>query len=449
MTISKENRSYLRSIFYLAIPIIIQELFNASINMLDTFMIGSLGISEVTAVGLANEIFFLLIVLIYGINGGSAIFIGQFWGKGDLKSIHKTMGISLSLSMIAATTFALAALLIPEILISIYSDGDQRVIELGASYLRIAGISYFLFAISSCINCSHRNTGQTRLPMISTMVALSLSAGLNFVFIFIFDMSVEGAALATVIARIVEVSLQIALMVKLKSPILTSAKNYLAGNLKFFIEYIKVSFPVIINEVIWALGTTLYLVIYKYTGTEGQGAFILANNFQRLFLVTGLGIGTACAIQLSNLLGANEINRAISYSRKSLKLCALVSCIMSMILLAMIPLVIDFFNANEDVKVLVFRTCLVMSIFLVFKTLTFTLIIGILRSGGDTKACLYIDLSTVWFVGVPLTFIATYIFRLPIYWCVFFTGLEEVVKFTFLLKRALTNMWAKNLVKDM
>lgn len=448
MTISRENKTYLRTMLYLAVPIIIQELASTFVNLLDSFMVGQLGLHAVTAVGLANEVFFLFTLLTFGVVSGSSIFIGQFWGRKDIENIHKTMGITLCAALMSAVIFAIPACFMPETIMKIYSDGNPLVIETGVKYLRIVWVSYFLVAIIVTINSAHKSTGQTRLPMFSTCISLIFSASLNYVFIFILGMGVEGAAISTVIARSIELILQFILIIKFKSPILGSIKNYLTANFKFVFDYFKISLPVILNELMWALGTSSYNMLYKFTGTEGQGAYQIANNLQRIFLVMGMAIGASCGIILANLLGANETEKAISYSRKSLKLAVSVSIVMGIFLLIVSAPIISLFKVDDDVKQNAFRICIVISIFMALKTINYITIIGVLRSGGDTKFCLLIDTCGVWLAGIPLTFFATYYLRLPIYWCVVFTYSEEIFKLFFTLKRTLGNKWAKSVITN-
>ncbi len=441
--------SFVARLILLAVPIILQELINSTVNLLDTFMIGKLGIHEVTAVGLANQIFFLFILLTFGINSGSSIFMGQFWGKNDTKSIRKVMGICFISTFLGACLFAIPAFFVPEKIMSIYSDNDTRVIELGAQYLRIVCFSYFLTAFSATLNISLKSIGQTKIPMFTTMIALSCNFILNYIFIFILKMGVEGAAYATLIARFIELCVQLVLVNLLKLPVIGQIRQYFSADAAFIKKHFMLTYPVILNEFIWALGTSAYNIAYKFTGTEGQGAVQISGTIQNLFGVIGFSVGSAAGIILANTLGANEKEKAIRYSRKSLFLAVALSILMGLVLLLVAPGIISLFNVSDQVKEYAAKIMYVIAAGMVIKTFNFTSIVGILRSGGDTMFCLILDGLTVWLVGVPLAFIGGYFLRLPIYWVVLFVYGEEIVKLFASAYRVFSNIWVKNVVEDM
>lgn len=440
-----QDKTFFKILSYLAIPIILQELLNSSVNMMDTFMVGRLGVSEVAAVGLANQIFFLFTLLVFGVTSGASIFMGQYWGKNDTKSIHKVMGISFVLSLFAASIFCFSAIFIPDVLMSIYSK-DKSVIVLGAKYLRVVGVSYFLSAIIVSINTSLRVTGLTKFPMITTFISLISNIVFNYIFIFKLEMGVVGAALGTTVARSIEIIIQIILINVFKTPVVTRIKNYFTADKAFIKEFLVITTPVILNEFIWALGTSIYNIAYKYSGTEAQAAVQISSTVQNLFMVVGMGIGAACGIMLSNALGAGDTKKAIRYSRKCLILAVVLSIIMGAGLIVASPLIVSIFDVKEIVKVYANKILFVISVGMVLKTFNYTSIVGILRSGGDTKFCLYLDFSSVWFIGVPFAFLGSAILSLPIYITVALVYLEEVCKFIVSFKRVLSNKWAKSII---
>lgn len=445
MEFIKDNKVFIRNLIFLAVPIILQELLNSSVNMMDTFMIGRLGENEVTAVGLANQIFFLFNLLIFGISSGSSIFMGQYWGKKDVTSIHKVMGICFTLGTIAAAFFCFSALLIPDILMKLYSK-DSIVIELGIEYLRVVAISYFFTAIIVSINASLRVIGKTSLPMCTTFISLITNVILNYIFIFVMNLGVVGAALGTISARTIELLMQILLINFLKVPIITNIKNYFSADKLFIFDCMKITTPVILNEFIWALGTTTYNIAYKFSKTEAQAAVQISSSVQNLFIVVGMGVGAACGIMLSNTLGSGDIKKAISYSRKCLVMSVILSIFMGICLILSSPLIISIFNVNNTVKDYTSKILIVISIGMVFKTFNYTSIVGILRSGGDTTFCLILDFASVWFVGVPFAFLGSMILHLPIYFTVALVYTEEICKFFVSSKRVFSNKWAKSVI---
>lgn len=441
-----EDKVFFRNLCYLAVPIVLQELLNSSVNMMDTFMIGQLGDAEVASVGLANQIFFLFNLMIFGINSGASIFMGQYWGKRDVKNIHRVMGICFVLSSLASAFFCFGALFAPKVLMNIYSQ-DLEVINLGVEYLRVIGISYFMTAIVVCFNVSLRVINQTKFPMFTTFISLISNVIFNYIFIFVMNLGVAGAALGTLCARSIEITIQIILIRKFRLPIGTKIKNYFTANKEFIINFMKITAPVILNEFIWAVGTSIYNIAYKYSGTQAQAAVQISSTVQNLFIVVGMGVGAACGIMLSNSLGAGDIKKAIIYSRKCLVISVILSTFMGIGLIVSSPLIVSMFDVQQVVKDYARYILIVISVGMIFKTFNYTSIVGILRSGGDTKFCLFLDFSSVWFIGVPMAFLGSAFLHLPIYWTVALVFLEEIFKFFISGYRVLTNKWAKSVIE--
>lgn len=442
-----KDKVFIKRLAMLALPIMLNDIINASVNLLDTFMIGRLGEANVAAVGLANQIFFLFIVLCFGINSGSAIFMGQFYGKGDTRGIHKCMGITFILAVLLSLIFECAAVFIPEKLMSIYSQ-DPEVIALGAKYLRIVAYSYLLSGLTISVNAALKATGEVVQPMTTTFISLVCNFIFNLIFIYAMKMGIRGAAAATLTARTIELAVSILWSTAKKRPVITAPQNYFKYIEKGFVTmFFPVVTPVILNEMMWALGTTIYNVAYKYSGTVAQAAVQISSTVQNEFMVAGTAIGSACGIMIANALGANDRKRAIDYSRKSMVMCIIFSGIAGVCLALAAPYIIGIFDVTPLARKFAYYMLLIISVGLIIKTLNFVTIVGILRNGGDTKFCLIADAATVWLVGVPMAFLGSKYLHLPIYVTFAMVYLEEVIKLILTVPRVLNNKWINNLVQ--
>ena len=439
------DKAFYKRLIFLALPIIGQDMLNSLVNILDTFMIGSMGAVSITAVGLSNQFFFVFIISIFGISSGTAILMGQFYGSRDIKNIRKSLGLGVILSLITAVFFAYSAIIHPGTIMRIYSQ-DETVIAEGISYLKIIAPSYLICAVIVPVNAALKSMNQPKVPMITTAIALIVNLTLNYLFIFVLKLGVRGAAMATLIARSVELIVQICIIIFAKMPLAGKLADFLSADKSFFRKYIGLTAPVIINEFIWVIGTSLYNVAYKFLGTPSQAAVQITSTITNLFWVVGMGIGSAAGIILANELGAKNRERAIIYSRKIIKLAAIISLLLSGLLLLFAPAIVNVFNVTQDIKTLAYRTIYITASTLIIRQLNFTIIVGILRSGGDTLFCMIIDLIAVWTLGVPLAFFGAYYLGLPIYWVLLMINAEELLKLVLCLPRTLKNSWAKTLV---
>ncbi len=445
--ISDENRAFLIKVLLIAVPIICQDLINSLINIADTVMIGSLGATSITAVSLGNQIFFLFILIVFGINGGAAVFIGQYWGAKEVKSIHKTMGIAMVSAFCVSLLFMLAAQIIPDKLLYIYIR-DKEVIKVGVEYLRIVSLTYPFYAISVSLNVANRSTGNTKVPMFTTIITLLTNITLNYVFINIFGLGVKGAAYGTLVARSLEICVQLILIKKLRLPILGQIKNYFTADKEYLKMYYKRALPILFNDIVWSVGVSMYTVAYGFvTVSESPQASIqIVNTIKQLFMVVGMGIGSSSGIIIGNLLGANEIEKAKRYSVKFRKTVLVVSICMSVLLYFISPQVLKFFNISETVQRDTMIMLRIMSFTILLQLTNFLNFNGILKPGGDTIFCLRASLIGVWCFGVPMAFLGAVVLDLPIYMVFVMASSEELVKLIISIIRVGSYKWANRII---
>jgi putative MATE family efflux protein len=323
---------------------------------------------------------------------------------------------------------------------------EPEVIRLGAQYLRILAVSYLLTSLTVTFNASLRCIGQTKIPMFTTLIALLVNGSLNYIFIFKFNWGVQGAALATAIARFAELFAQIVVIFKYRLPVAAKIKNYFNFKIKFMKDICFSIIPVFLNESIWAIGMTLYNVAYRSTGNEAQAAVRISASVQSLFMVIGFGIGSGCGILIANTLGGGESEKAKKYAKRCLFLAACISAVMGLCLVFFAPLILSNYKVSAAVRDNAYKIMCIIAFIMMFKTFNYTAIVGILRNGGDTKFCLLLDAASVWLIGVPAAFLGTRVFQLPIYMIVAMVNCEELFKFAVSMWRVLSNKWAKCVV---
>ncbi|GHV42344.1 MATE family efflux transporter [Clostridia bacterium] len=443
--ISKENKKFFRTLAFLAIPIIASEILNASVNLVDSFMVGSLGLNSINGVGFANQIFFLFALVVFGINSGSSMFMGQYFGKGDEASVRKVMGIAGTVGFCAALVFFCLAEFAPRVILGLYTNSPD-VLDEGEKYLRIAAPTYFLIAISWTISAALKSCRQTKIPLATTTISLLTNVVLNYVFIFVLKWGVSGAAAATLIARVLELAAAVTLIFTLKLPAAGKIRGYFIADAAFLKSFFKLVLPVMLNEFCWALGTTTYNIAYKFAGNEAQGAVQISNAVYNIFTVFAMGVGSACGIMISNVLGAGDSKLGIRYSKKAMILVLCIGVVMCGVIIAASPAIVNIYNVSPEVRAMARSVLFVIAFGQIFKTYSYTTIVGILRSGGDTRFCLACDVVGVWCIGVPCAFLGAAILHLPIWAVVAMVLLEEVFKFFITTWRVLSKKWAATIV---
>lgn len=446
-----KNKAFIIAMFSIAIPITIQNLISSSLNLIDNLMIGKLNETAIAAVAIPNQVFFLFVLIAFGVNSGTGIFISQFWGKKDSYNIKRVLGIAIFTGSLVAFLFTVLSLTIPEFIISLFVD-DLEVINLGSKYLKIVSLSFILTAIGFSYSFASRSIGRAKLPMIASIIALSTNTVLNYLLIFgkfgFPSLGVEGAAIATLISRIIELIIIVGYIYTKDKILNAKLREMLDLNKVFISKFFKTTKPVILNEAFWALGMTMYMVAYGTIGKKAVTSVHISNTIQNLFMVVSMGLGNACAVMIGNKLGASEEKEAISYAKKFSFLGITVGISIGLILILLSPIVLKFFNISSEVYSDSLKVLIIMGIFMVFKVFNTVLIVGILRSGGDTTYSLMLEIGSVWAIGVPLSFIGATLLKLPIYWVITLVHLEEIVKAVIGLKRIISKKWVKNIVND-
>lgn len=445
------DKKFFKVLLKLAIPIVLQNLVLSSLNLVDTIIIGGLGERAIASVGLANQYFFLLNLILFGITSGSSIFTAQYWGNRDIPNIKRVLGLCIITGGLAALLFTIGGLFLPEKILSIFTK-DTAVIVLGSEYLRIIAFSYIITSISFAFSFTLRSTGQVKIPMVVSITALGINTALNYILIYGYfgfpEMGVRGSALATLIARAIEMVFILTVVYKTKNVIAGNLNQLFNLTINFIKNFFKVTIPVILNESIWALGVTLYSVVYARMGTEVIASTNISSTIERITWVIFMGLGNACAVMIGNKIGEGNDKEAFTYAKRFIILGPSLAIIGGIFVFFNSHFILSAYKVSPTVYNYAAKNLIVFSVFLWVKVFNFTSIVGILRSGGDTKFCLFIDTSGVWLIGVPLAFLGGLVWHLPVYWVYTLVFMEEIYKFILGLPRILSKKWINNLVSQ-
>jgi putative MATE family efflux protein len=443
---------FYKNLFRIAIPITIQNLIMSSLNFVDTIMVGQLGETNIAAVALANQLFFLIALFLFGVGSGASVFVAQFWGKKDVINIRKVLGLSMLCSVVVSVLATLIVMIFPEVVLSLFTK-DTEVIRISASYLRIVCFSYIPTSITFCFASTLRSTGQSKLPMIASAVALSVNTVLNYIFIFgklgMPAMGARGAAAATVIARFAEAILILGAVYSLKLAPAASFRELFAFSRDFAVRFFQVVIPVIMNKVLWSTGVTMYTVVYGRMGTNILASINIASAIEGISFVLFRSMSNACAVLVGNKIGEGDEQTAFTYSLRMAILGPALGITVGLILFFSSGNLLVFYNVTEQVYENARIILRIFSFVIPLKVFNMINIVGILRSGGDTKFSLILDTFGVWFIAVPLAFVGGLVYHLPVYIVYVLVNLEEIFKFSLGLKRFISKKWINNVIVQM
>jgi putative MATE family efflux protein len=443
-----KDPDYFSNVQKIALPIIIQQLMFSGLNMLGVILIGQKGDASVAAVGLAGQIAFLLNLVHFGIISGAAMFTAQFWGKHDIRNLRRVLGLCLMLAISASLIFFTLAQLLPSQILSIYSK-DPVVIELGTSYIRTFSWTFLFFAITFSYALVMRSTGDVKIPTTVSVGALLISTFLSYSLIFgkfgLPELGIQGAAVAAVIARLLECVTLLIVTYARKLPVAASFRELTDFDRIFFRRVIKPMLPVILNELFWSLGITTYNIIYGRMGTQSYAAINIVSTIEQVGFVIFIGISNATSVLVGNRIGSGREDEAYLYAGRSLGLGILGGILLGIVLQFVKVPILSLYKVSPEVLQDAGRIINVVSFFLWVRVNNMTTVVGILRAGGDTRFSLFLDGIIIWIVGVPMAYLGAFVFNWPVYLVYLCAMSEEATKWFLGINRYFSRKWINNL----
>jgi putative MATE family efflux protein len=420
----KENKEFIRLLFSTVLPLLIQSLFMQSTTFINQLMMSSLGTTTTAAVSSASKLLTMYNSFLYGSCSGCAMFMAQYWGKGDSKSVQRMLGVTMTATVAVGTLVTGLMLVIPQLLLKLFSD-DPEVIRIGSNYLRTVAPAYFLMGVVFPINFTMRSMNAVKVTMCSTIASVIINCSVNYVLIYGIwgfpKMEERGVAIATVATRVVELTFLLTYLKLSGNTLSKNIKNMFAYGKEFISGFASKAVPLIVNEVMWSTGTTVYFVIYGKSGSTPEectnilAAMGIMQTIQMLAKLFTSSFCSASAIIIGNEIGRADLFKVNRFCKKFHKAAFIVGILSGIaVFLLIAPVTGLYSNQNPKVLVYVKQCMLVLSVYIVMNSMNSINIEGVFRSGGDVKFIAIADMGSIWFIGMPVTLIAGLILRLPV-----------------------------------
>lgn len=408
----KREPGFYRHLAALALPMLVQNLITNSLGLVDTFMVGTMGEAPLAGVTLANIPIFVVQLMMFGFQSGSSVLISQYKGKGDLDSINRVMGLGMYAAGAITFVFALILTLFPHRFMSLFGN-DPEIIAIAADYARIAGWSYFFDSFVQIYNGTHRAMGRPRRGMYILCVSMVVNTFLNWVFIFgnlgAPVLGATGAALATLLARVVSFAIMVVWAVRDREFRIRPALLFRPGR-EMGRRFLRIATPVVLNETLWSLGSSMYPTIMGHMdgSKEILAAYAIAGNITNLCTVGVFAIANTAAILVGQEIGSGHTKTVKHLGGLLTTIACLFGLVMGLIFLGLLHLlVIPFLYPLFDLSGRAASICTMMLtvIFLTMLLRAFctTNIVGVLRGGGDVRMATLIDIGPLWVIAVPLS----------------------------------------------
>ena len=441
----ERKRSLRKEIVRLALPIALQQFMTALVGACDAIMLGKLSQDAMSAVSLATQVTFIFNLFMFAFMAGENMFVAQYYGKGDYTGISQVFSLVTKICGCIAVVFLAGTLFFPEQLMRILTN-EETLIVLGSEYLRVIGISYVFSGIAQTFLAIMKNCGAVNMSTLINGVMVILNIALNAVFIFGLSgfpkMGIKGAALATVLATVVQFLWSVGYVLCRIRAVKFSLRSC---EKKLFGRFWQKAVPLLINNLAWGIGFSMYSVIMGHLGTDAVAANGIANISKNLVVCFCLGLGNAGSIIVGNRLGADRLQEAKEAGGTLTRTAIMAGIVSGLVLIALSPFITKMVDLTPTARGYLQKMLLICSYYIAGKSVNCMTIGGIFAAGGDSKFGMLCDSVTLWCITVPLGCICAFILKLPVMVVYFVLNLDEIIKLPVVYKHYKKYKWIKNL----
>ena len=449
------DKAFYKSVFRLLIPFATMSAMSLILNFCDVFMLGKLGEASeaaISAASIANRPFFLFSMVMFGSTSGAMVLASQYWGKKELRTINSIAGTTLIFLLAVCAVFLTVCYSFSHQLMRLLSN-DQTVIELAVIYLRIILISFIPSTLTGVFSGILRTTENVKIPLIANSIAIGTNILLNYLLIFgnfgFPELGIQGAALGTLIARIVELCIILVYIIFFEKTVQFTLRKIFHIPVVIVKDFFKYSIPVILNEAVWGFGVTIHAGIIGQISKEQYAAYTISNMVEQISVLTMIGFSSSACILIGKAIGAGEDKDTVAqYARTFQGLAGIFAFLAALTVLCIRIPVINIFDIGDETKYYAERLLLVVSAMVLIKTFNCVSVVGIFRGGGDTRTGMIIDLLAMYSVGIPLGAMAKFIFNLDVPFVYMFLVCDELVKLPIFFTRIKSRKWIKNITRD-
>ncbi len=444
MQIFVKDKHFYIQLAAIAVPIALQNLVNFGISMTDTLMLGLLGEVQLSAGAIANQLGFIYMLLSFGTGSGAVVLIAQFWGKGDVPSIHKVITMMYRILIVASLIFTFLSTAFPRQIVSIFAT-DELVISEATKFLRVIGFSYMFSGIASATVTMLRAVRTVKISIVVYLCSFVVNLFFNWVLIFGHfgapALGVVGSATATCIARVVELLIVGIYLFCFEKKIGYKFKMLFSRNLNILRNFMENAMPVVINELVWGAGVAVIAIVVGRMGREFTAANAICTVLSQLVMVMMIGLANSAAVIVGNTVGNGKYDLAKEYSNTFIALSVLFGLLAGGLVLLLKGPMLSLYNISDLAKSYASDIMTVYALIAVFASMACTMLIGVLRGGGDTRFVLFMDVVFMWFICIPLGFYTGLYLHWPV-WAVYsILKSDEILKVVFTLIRVARGKW--------
>jgi len=446
----EEKKSFYKLVFSLVLPMALQNLINVGVSSADVIMLGKVSETALSACSLAGQVQFIMTLIFFGLTSGAAVLTAQYWGKKDIRTIEKILGITMRIALCVSILFTVVVMIFPVPIMKIFS-GEEEVIQQGVSYLRIIAFSYLLVSVTMIYLNIMRSVERVIISTVVYLVSLIINVILNSIFIFgmfgMEPMGIRGAALATLIARISELVI-VVIYANFKNHVVRFRfKDLFVKDKLLTKDFLTYSIPVMVNELIWGAGTSVNAAIIGHLGKTVVAANSVTQVTRQLAMVIAFGVANATAIIIGKAIGENKEELAKLYAKRFIRMTILLGFVGAFVILGVSQIAKANLTLSGEAKSYLSIMMFVMSYFAIGQAYNTTMVVGVFRAGGDIHFGVILDVVTLWGCSILLGVIAAFVLKLPVPVVYVILMSDEIIKIPLTTWRYRSMKWVRNVTR--
>ncbi|MGX9521599.1 MATE family efflux transporter [Vibrio mediterranei] len=441
---------FIKRVLVLGVPIALQSLLMSSLGFVDSLMISQLGTQEVAAAGIGARIFWVSIVFIWGLSSGMGILLAQYWGAQDEHGLKNNLALGTIVTQIFAFLCFSICFFTPQLLPQLFNP-SREVLTLSSQYIQLLGIATLLSGLAIAADTALRSIGQTHINLYLSIMEIGLNVTLNYVLIFGHfgapELGLLGAGIGSVIARSIRL-IAVITIIYYRYPVLAIRLEHISNAFKPVLvgKFFAITYPIVVGTFIWCAGIFTFHLILGRMGETELATMAVITPLESIGLSVAHGLSSAVGIMIGNSLGANQFGLSTIYACWAFKSAILLGAVLGALLLIMQTAILQLYGAlSLDVIDLMTLSFPVVALSILMRSINITLIVGILRSGGDNKFCMNMDFVCQWVWAVPLTALGAIFFDWSFPVVLLMMTSEEIVKAFPATWRVFSHRWVNNL----
>lgn len=449
-TFFTKDRDFYKSLFHMLIIVALQNLVAYSVNMADNIMLGSYSQNALSGAATVNQIFFMVQQFALAIGNALVVLASQYWGEKRTAPIRKLSGIALKLGIICSAVIIVICAFFPDWLLGIFTKSPEIIAE-GKEYLFLIQWTFVLFILTNVLMAVLRSVGTVKISFYISVISLIVNIGINYCLIYgrfgLPEMGIRGAAVGTLVARILEFAIVLIYILKVDKKLHLFQKDLFALDKELRRDYTKVCIPIMCSQVLWGVSVPMQTAILGHLSADAIAANSVATTFYQYLKVIVIAMSSTSAVMIGNAIGRGDLKRIKSDARTLAVIDVLIGLVLGIALILLRKPLLSMYNLTDDATTMALHLIVIMGFIMVGMSYQMPVSFGIIQGGGDAGFTMKMNMISTWCIVMPLSFMAAFWWKLPVELVVIIIQSDQIFKGLPTFIRMRSYKWIKKLTR--